>query len=412
MSKKTATDGAKPCVVLGISGSIAAYKAAEIASALTKAGVDLRVIMTASATKLVQPQTFFTLSRNPVVTSLWETPEWEPEHVAMAERAALLVIAPATANILAKMAHGIADDALSSYVVSHDGPVMVAPAMNPRMWKQAAVQANVEILKARGVQFLGPDCGIVACGDVGVGRFVAPAVVVNAVRAQLEARKLAAALAADGVRFKKRRIVVSAGPTREALDPVRCLTNRSSGKMGYALASVAAQAGHEVVLVSGPTALPRPAGCRIVEVESAEEMAAAVKAEFAKADLLIMSAAPADYRPAHAAASKIKKTGAALTLKLEPTEDILGAIAKSKKAGQKVAGFAAETERVAEFARAKLQKKKLDWIVANDVSRADIGFDSEQNEVEVHTAAGATIGMPKMDKLALAARLLALFLRG
>jgi phosphopantothenoylcysteine decarboxylase/phosphopantothenate--cysteine ligase len=309
------------------------------------------------------------------------------------------------------MAHGIADDALSSYVVSHDGPVMVAPAMNPRMWKQAAVQANVEILKARGVQVLGPDSGIVACGDVGTGRFIAPAVVVNAVLAQIEAKRLAAALAADGIRVRRKKIVVSAGPTREALDPVRCLTNRSSGKMGYALAAVAAQAGHEVVLVSGPVCLPAPVGCRVVNVESAAEMAAAVKAEFAGADLLVMSAAPADYRPAKAAANKIKKTTAELSLKLEPTEDILGAVAKLKKPGQKVAGFAAETERVAEFAKAKLEKKKLDWIVANDVSRADIGFDSDQNEVEVHTAAGATLGLPKMDKLKLAGRLLELFLK-
>ncbi len=411
MSKTTVTENRKPCVVLGVTGSIAAFKAAEIASALAKAGVDVHVIMTASATKLVQPQTFFTLSRNPVTTSLWETPEWEPEHIALAERAAALVIAPATANILAKMAHGIADDALSSYAVSHDGPVMVAPAMNPRMWRQAAVQANVEILKRRGVRVIGPDTGIVACGDFGTGRFVAPAVVTSAVLAQIEAQRLAAVLAADGISPKKKKIVVSAGPTREALDPVRCLTNRSSGKMGYALAAVAAQAGHEVVLVSGPVNLPQPAGCRVISVETTAEMAAAVKTEFARADLLVMSAAPADYRPAKASANKIKKTAADLTLKLEPTEDILAAVAKQKKPGQKVAGFAAETERVAEFARAKLEKKKLDWIVANDVSRADIGFDSDQNEVEVHSAAGATVGLPKMDKLALAGRLLALFLR-
>ena len=411
MAGKTQANGAKPCVVLGITGSIAAYKAAEITSSLTKAGVDVTVIMTDSATKLVQPQTFFTLSRNPVVTSLWDAPEWEPEHIALAERAALLVIAPATANILAKMAHGIADDALSSYIVSHTGPVMVAPAMNPRMWKQPAVQANVEILKERGVQFLGPDTGIVACGDVGTGRFVAPAVVVNAVLAQIEAQRLMQALAADGVRARRKKIVVSAGPTREALDPVRCLTNRSSGKMGYAIASVAAQAGHDVVLVSGPVCLPPPAGCRVIGVETTAEMAAAVKAEFAKADLLIMSAAPADYRPAKVSAAKIKKTGAALTVKLEPTEDILGTIAKQKKAAQKVVGFAAETERVAEFAKAKLEKKRLDWIVANDVSRQDIGFDSDQNEVEVHSTSGATIGLPKMDKLRLAGRLLELFLR-
>lgn len=399
----------KPCVVLGVTGSIAAYKAAEVASALGKAGVDVHVIMTASAARLVQPQTFFTLSRNPVTTDLWEAPEWEPEHIALAERAALLVIAPCTANVLAKMAHGIADDALTSFIVSHTGPVLVAPAMNPRMWRQPVVQENCRILRERGVLFVGPDAGEVACGDVGVGRLAAPAAILDAIWTRLAA----AGLRRSGKpAATPKKIVVTAGPTREPVDPVRYLTNRSSGRMGYALAAVAAAAGHDVTLISGPVALTPPAGCRVVPVETAAEMAAAVKRAFAGADLLVMSAAVADYRPAHAAAQKLKKQKTAVALELEPTEDILAAVAKLKKRGQKVAGFAAETERVEEFARNKLAAKKLDWIVANDVSRKDIGFDSRDNEVTVFAAAAAArpVRLPKMPKTQLAARLLELFL--
>ncbi len=400
------TPGPRPaphgCIVLGVSGSIAAYKAAEITSSLTKAGVEVHVIMTASATKLVQPQTFFTLSRNAVVTDLWSVPEWEPEHIALAERAQLLVIAPATANILAKMAHGIADDALSSYVVSHTGAILVAPAMNPRMWAQPVVQENCRILRERGVRFVGPDCGSVACGGGGVGRFAAPAAIVRAILVALQAATLA--------QRTPRRVLVTAGPTREALDPVRYLSNRSSGKMGYALAEVAAAAGHAVTLISGPTALAAPAGCTVVHVESAADMATAVKAAFPDTDLLIMSAAVADYRPAVAAPQKLKKSAASRTLALEPTEDILSSLGPRRRAGQRVVGFAAETQDLAAAAQAKLRRKHLDWIVANDVSRRDIGFDQDENEVTVYGAQGAPRHLPKQSKLALAAALLAIFL--
>ncbi|MFA4943568.1 MAG: bifunctional phosphopantothenoylcysteine decarboxylase/phosphopantothenate--cysteine ligase CoaBC [Lentisphaeria bacterium] len=396
------------CVVLGVTGSIAAYKAAEVASALVQAGVEVQVIMTAAATKLVQPQTFFTLSRNPVATDLWAAPEWEPEHIALAERARLLLIAPCTANCLAKLAWGLADDALSTFALAHTGPLLVAPAMNPRMWEHPAVQENCRRLRERGVVFIGPEAGAVACGDVGTGRLAAPAAIVQAVRERL------ATTAAGKVRRAARpvKVVVTAGPTREALDPVRYLTNRSSGKMGYALAAAAAAAGHEVVLVSGPVHLPPPAGCRLVSVETAAEMAAAVKAEFADAALLVMAAAVADYRPATVAGQKLKKGAAPRTLRLEPTEDILASIAALKRPGQKVAGFAAETERLAEFAQAKLARKRLDWIVANDVSRPDIGFDRDENEATVFAADPATPPrhLPKMPKADLAARLLDLFL--
>jgi phosphopantothenoylcysteine decarboxylase/phosphopantothenate--cysteine ligase len=388
-------------VVLGVSGSIAAYKAAEIVSRLTKAGVDVHVIMTASATRLVQPQTFFTLSRNPVVTSLWDAPEWEPEHIALAERARLLVIAPATANVLAKMAHGIADDALSSYVVSHTGPILVAPAMNPRMWAQPSVQANSRLLRERGVQFIGPAEGPVACGGGGVGRMVEAADIAEAVLARLAATAPATA---------PRRVLVTAGPTREAVDPVRFLSNRSSGKMGYALAAAAAAAGHDVTLVSGPVTLAPPPGCRVLRVETAAEMAAAVRAEFPTADLLIMCAAVADYRPAAPAPRKLKKAAAPLTLALAPTEDILAGLAQRRRPGQLVVGFAAETSDVEAAAQAKLRAKKLDWIVLNDVSRADIGFDSDDNEVSVYAADGRCIRLEKMPKARLAVRLLELFL--
>jgi len=404
----TDTEGAgtSPCIVLGVTGSIAAYKAAEVVSTLTQAGVDVHVIMTAAATKLVQPQTFFTLSRNPVITSLWDQPEWEPEHIALAEQARLLVVAPATANFLAKLAHGIADDALSSYAVSHTGPVLVAPAMNPRMWGQRAVQENCRILRERGVLFVDPEEGPVACGGEGIGRLASPAAIVRAIQAQLTA----AEPKGSGAAARARKILVTAGPTRETVDPVRFISNRSSGKMGYALAEAAAAAGHEVTLISGPVSLPAPARCRLVRVESAADMAAAVKREFSRTELLIMCAAVADYRPAKVAPRKIKKRAAPLTLELVPTEDILSSLAARKKAGQKVAGFAAETENLEAAAKDKLRRKRLDWIVANDVSRKDIGFDSDRNQVTVYAARGRARRFPAMPKMELAARLLEIFL--
>ena len=367
----------RACVALGVTGSIAAYKAADLTSKLCQAGVDVRVLMTSSATRLVQPRTFLTLSRNPVITDLWEAPAWRPEHVALAEEADVLVVAPATANFLGKLAHGIADDALSTYALTHSGTVVVAPAMNPRMWRHRAVQANCRLLSDRGVRFVGPGSGRVACGDDGVGRMASVDEVFAVVRLEL-----ARARAGVGP-CPPRRILVTAGPTQEAVDPVRYLTNRSSGKMGFAVAAAAVAGGHETVLVSGPCPLATPPFCRRVDVRTAAEMAEAVKREFESCDVLIMAAAVADYRPTAVAGAKLKKSDGPMTLSLERTEDILGGITGAKRDDQVVVGFAAETEDVVQAAREKLRRKRLDYIVANDVGRDDIGFGADVNQVTV-----------------------------
>ncbi len=388
------------CIALGVTGSIAAYKAADLTSKLVQAGHDVHVLMTGSACELVQPQTFLTLSRNPVTTQLWNLPTWQPEHIALADKAEILVVAPATANFIGKLANGIADDALSTYALSHTGPVLVAPAMNPRMWQHPAVQANVKTLKARGVVFVEPAEGRVACGEAGTGRLADVPEIQRAIEVQLACRSLKKS------KQSPKRIVITAGPTREAIDPVRFLSNRSSGKMGYAIAEVAAAAGHDTVLISGPVALPPPAGCRTIDVTSAAEMAAAVKAEFAEADLLIMAAAVADYRPADCASDKIKKGEGNLTLELVRTEDILRSLADLKKPGQAILGFAAETRDLETNAIAKLKAKKLDWIAANDVGRADIGFESDRNEITLFATDGTATPLGRHSKLQLAAKLL------
>jgi len=395
------TDDTRRRVALGVTGSIAAYKAADLASRLVRAGVDVHVLMTASAAELVRPRTFLTLSRNPVVTDLWQVPAWQPGHIALADLVQLLIVAPATANFLAKLAHGIADDALSTFAVAHAGPMIVAPAMNPRMWANPTVQANCAALRRRGILFVGPDTGRVACGEAGVGRMAAVETILDAVRVQL--------VAAGGNCGAGRRVLVTAGPTREAIDPVRFITNRSSGKMGYALAAAAAAAGADTVLISGPAALEPPPMCRRVRVESAADMAAAVYAEFEAADLIVMAAAVADYRPVDRASAKIHKDAAALRLELERTEDILASLGERRKASQILVGFAAETERVAESAKEKLARKRLDFIVANDVSRPDIGFGSDENEVTVYFPGGEK-HFPKMPKPELAAELMRFFL--
>ncbi len=395
------TGGAGRHVVLGVTGSIAAYKAADLTSRLVRAGLEVHVLMTASAAELVRPRTFLTLSRNPVVTDLWQMPAWQPGHIALADQAQLLIVAPATANFLAKLAHGIADDALSTFAVAHARPIIVAPAMNPRMWANPAVQANCAVLRERGVLFVGPDTGRVACGPGGAGRMAAVDAILETVRTHLA---VAGAKGGAG-----RRVLVTAGPTREAIDPVRFITNRSSGKMGYALAAAAAAAGAETVLISGPVALGPPPLCRLVRVESAAEMAAAVHAEFESADLVVMAAAVADYRPVHRASAKLHKKAGALRLELERTEDILASLAERRKPSQVLVGFAAETDRVAESAKEKLIRKHLDFIVANDVSRRDIGFGSDENEVTVHFPGGEK-HFPKMSKAELAAELMRYFL--
>jgi len=393
-------------VVLGVTGSIAAYKAAELTSRLVQAGHDVHVIMTRSATELVQPRTFLTLSRNPVITDLWTLSAWQPGHIALAERAHLLVVAPATANIIGKLAHGIADDALSTYALSHAGPTLVAPAMNPRMWAQPAVQENCETLRQRGAIIVAPETGRVACGTAGAGRLAGTERILQAIQVHLAA----SALRLDGVR--RPRLLVTAGPTREALDPVRFLSNRSSGKMGYAVAAVAAAAGLETTLISGPCALPTPPLCRRVDVTSAADMLAAVTAAFPSCDVLVMCAAVADFQPAAAAPQKIKKHAAAggLSIDLVPTRDILASVKDLRQPGQRIMGFAAETEDAVAQAGLKLRAKGLDWIVANDVSRTDTGFDSDLNEATVISAAGVQ-PFPAMPKIELAARLLELILK-
>jgi phosphopantothenoylcysteine decarboxylase/phosphopantothenate--cysteine ligase len=399
MNEQTAGINAQACIVLGVTGSIAAYKAADLTSRLVQADLDVHVLMTKNATNLVQPQTFLTLSRNAVTTDLWDVPNWRPEHIALADQADLLVVVPASANFIGKLAHGIADDALSTYALSHTGPVILAPAMNPRMWGHAAVQENLAALRRRGVAIVEPEEGRVACGEGGKGRLASVETIQRAIQVRLALGKLPA-----GTRTKK--ILITAGPTREALDPVRFLSNRSTGKMGYALAEVACAAGHEVALVSGPVCLPRPAGCRIIDVVSAAEMAESVKTEFASADLLIMCAAVADYRPVHCEARKLKKGDGELALPLCRTEDILAALGTAKGSRQKIMGFAAETHDMARHAQAKLLAKNLDWIVANDVSRDDIGFGVDSNEAVLYRADGEPLPLPRMSKLELAARLL------
>lgn len=387
------------CIVFGVTGSIAACKAAQIVSELVKAGMDVFPVLTESATRLVSARTFQTLARHPVVTSLWDQPDWQPGHVALAERADLLVVAPATANILAKMARGIADDALSTQALAHEGTVLVAPAMNPRMWRHPAVQANVRILRERGVRFIGPDSGDVACGAPGEGRMVDPMVIAEAVRAQC------LALRTPRLSGRTERLLVTAGPTCEDIDRVRFLTNHSSGRMGYAIAAMGVAAGMEVTLISGPCDLSPPPECAFVPVRSAADMAAAVRDHFPAADWLAMSAAVADFRPTSRREGKIAKSGNALDAEFERTEDILEWVSNHRSAHQTVVGFAAEVDDLEERATEKLVRKRLDWIAANDVSRDDVGFAGDNNELLLlsHSRRIAISAAPKLE---IAARLL------
>lgn len=370
-------DQKKPVVVLGVSGGIAAYKACEIVSRLKKAGTEVHVIMTENAVKLAAPLTFQTLSGNPVVVDTFAPPvAFEVEHIALAQKADVFVIAPATANILAKMAHGIADDMLSTTVLATKAPVLVAPAMNTAMWEHPATQANVKLLKDRGVHMIGPAGGLLACGDSGIGRMSEPEEIAEEILHLLNSD--------DSMRGL--RVLVTAGPTREAIDPVRFITNRSSGKMGYAIAETAAARGAKVTLVSGPVSIPAPAHCRVISVETTEDLYQAMIRECAEQDIIIQSAAPADYRPVERAEQKIKKEkGQPLHLILEENEDIAAAVGRKKRKGQILVGFAAETENLLDNASGKLHRKNLDMIVANDVTRPGAGFDVDTNIVTLIT---------------------------
>jgi len=386
-------------IALGVSGGIAAYKAAEIIRLLQERDIHVQVVMTQAAQEFVRPLTFAALSGEKVITDMFaagnETPNIDSavEHIAVAQAIDALLVAPATADILAKFAQGIASDFLSTLYLATTAPVVVAPAMNVNMWNHPATQANLEILKRRGVRVVEPGVGYLACGMTGPGRLAENEAIVAAT---LETLGASQELAGDTV-------LITAGPTREKIDPVRYLTNRSSGRMGYALAEAALRRGARVLLVSGPTALTPPAAAEVTKVESADEMQQAVLKLLPPATIVIKTAAVADYRPKAAAPQKIKRSGP-MNLELEPTADILREIARHKQS-QIVIGFAAETENVQENARKKLAAKMLDAIVVNDVTREGIGFDSDRNAVTIITQ-HEVIEIPETSKWEVAQRVL------
>ena len=389
-------------IVLGVTGCIAAYKAVEVLRGLQKRGVDVQVVMTRHATEFVGKLTFQSISGHEVVTEMF-APTADPEikHIQIGQSADLLLIAPATANTLAKLANGLADDFLSTLYISTTAPVLIAPAMNVEMWAHPATQENVRRLRERGVHFIDPGEGYLACRTVGAGRLAEPQEIVERAIALLEAQ--AASKPNQGI-LAGEHVLITAGPTYEAIDPVRGITNRSSGKMGYALAESALAMGARVTLVTGPVALTPPASACTIRVRSAAEMLEAVEANLDTATLVVMAAAVADYRPVQAAAQKIKKNDSALTLELEPTSDIL-ATAGRKKGTHVLVGFAAETENVVANARKKLQSKNADLIVANDVSATDAGFDVDTNRVTLVSAL-ETVELPLLSKRQAADRIL------
>jgi len=387
-------------VALGVAGGIAAYKAAEIVRLLQERGIRVQVVMTEAAQEFIKPLTFAALSGEKVITGMFagsgtEQPNIDSaiEHIAVAQSIDALLVAPATADVLAKFAQGIANDFLTTLYLATTAPVVVAPAMNVNMWNHPATQANLDALRKRGVRIVEPGEGYLACGMTGPGRLAENEAIVAAA---MEALGASQELAGETV-------LITAGPTREKIDPVRYLTNRSSGRMGYALAEAALRRGARVLLVSGPAALTPPDAAEITRVESAEQMREAVLKLLPQATIVIKTAAVSDYRPKHTASQKIKGKGA-LTLELEPTTDILAEIAR-KKDSQIIIGFAAETENALENARQKLSSKTLDAIVANDVSREGVGFDSDRNAVTIITH-DDVIEVPESTKWEVAQRVL------
>jgi phosphopantothenoylcysteine decarboxylase/phosphopantothenate--cysteine ligase len=387
--------------MVGVSGGIAAYKAVELVRALQKQGVEVRVVMTDAATHFVQPLTFSALTGHKVITSLWDDAEGADrsddssiEHIGEAQWADALIVAPATANILAKFAHGLADDFLTTMYLASQARIFVAPAMNVNMWTHPATRANLDILRERGVQVIEPGSGDLACGMVGEGRMAEPESIAETVLGLLGRRRDMAG----------EIVLVTAGGTREALDPVRFLGNRSSGKMGYALAEAAQSRGAKVILVSGPSSLRPPARCQLVKVTTASQMRDAVLECIPDVTLVIKAAAVADYRPVNVATHKLKRTGA-MTLELAPTEDILAEVVRRRRPGQLIVGFAAETEDRIENGRAKLLRKGADAIVVNDVSGDAVGIDSDLNAATFLTNS-TSIELHEMPKRKLADRIL------
>jgi phosphopantothenoylcysteine decarboxylase/phosphopantothenate--cysteine ligase len=384
-------------VVLGVSGGIAAYKAADLCSRLVKAGAQVRVVMSAAATKFVTPLTFQTLSQAPVGTDMFAQPEmWEIEHIALADAADIMVVAPATANVIAKMAAGLADDLLTTTLLAAKSPVLVCPAMNPRMYQHPATQRNIRTLKERGVHVMEPGVGRMACGDVGPGRLPEPEEIASQIEAILSRRR-------DMVGV---RLLVTAGPTRQWLDPVRFISNPSTGKMGYAIAEAAISRGAAVVLVSGPTALTPPPGAELVRVESTQDMLEAATRAFPECDAAVCAAAPADHAPESVAGQKIKRLqGGALELRLVPTPDVAAALGQMK-GDRALVAFAADTQSLLENAKAKMAAKHADLVVANDVSQPDAGFGTDTNRAVLLSSDGQAEALPLMSKTALAHEIL------
>ena len=383
-------------VILGISGSIAAYKIASLASALVKKHCDVHVIMTQNATNFIHPITFETLTGNKCLVDTFDRNfDFSVEHVSIAKKADAVLVAPATANVIAKMAHGIADDMLTTTLLACQCPMIVAPAMNTRMFRNSIVQENIKLLKCYGMEVIDPACGYLACGDTGEGKMPEPELLLEYLLKALSAKKDMEGL----------NVLVSAGPTREAIDPVRYITNHSTGKMGYAVARAAAMRGADVTLVSGPVNLTPPAFVEVVDVISAEEMFQAVTSRASKQDIIIKAAAVADYRPAEVATEKVKKKDGEMSIHLERTKDILAYLGDHKKEGQFLCGFSMETENMLENSVAKLVKKNLDMIVANNLKVEGAGFGGNTNVVTLITRKGGE-QLPLMSKDEVADKLL------
>jgi phosphopantothenoylcysteine decarboxylase/phosphopantothenate--cysteine ligase len=388
-------------ITVGVTGGVAAYKAAELVRRLQQEGFSVEVVMTRAACEFITPLTFAALTGKKVITGLFAQSGGEAnlesaiEHIAVAQRTDLLLVAPATADIIAKFSRGISDDFLSTLYLATTAPVVVAPAMNVNMWNHPATQENLERLRGRGVHVVNPNEGYLACGMTGAGRLAGQDAIVSTVREVLQSRR----------DLEGQTVLLTAGPTQEDLDPVRFLSNRSSGRMGYAVAEAAAQRGAKVILVTGPTALDTPAGVTRVNVRSASEMLHSVEENFSAATVAVFAAAVADYRPAEAASQKIKKTAGDITLRLEPNPDILAIMAR-KRGHRLIVGFAAETDRVAENARKKLTDKNADLIVANDVTAEGAGFDVDTNIVTLFAHDGRDLALPKLTKREVAHRIL------
>jgi len=388
-------------VVLGVGGGIAAYKAAELARALMERGCAVQVVMTRSAQEFITPLTFAALTNRKVITDLFANRTAEEvlsssvEHIRVAQENQLLLVAPATADLLAKFAQGLADDFLSTLYLAFTGRVVIAPAMNTNMWSHPATQANVAVLRARGHRFVEPEEGLLACGTIGPGRLAEPSVIAGAVLRALDGRH----------DLEGETVLITAGPTQEALDPVRYISNRSSGKMGYSLAEEALDRGARVILVSGPVHLTPPAGALVEHVQSAREMRDVVMRHLDESTIIIKSAAVADYYLENAPAQKVKKTAMRMSIELSPTPDILAEIAR-KKGDRLLVGFAAETQNMVAEAKRKMESKNADMIVGNLVSQDGIGFGSDENEVTMVMRTGELVKLEKATKRTIASKIL------